>query len=142
MISSMIGSDDSSRPASRRLKHQKIIIVRFLAVAEDNLDRRLKMEEASRQVGASSRLLRFTCQAHLGLSPLQYLLRRRMDVARCVLQQGNCMVSDVARQFGFRELGRFATSYRKLYGEPPSITLKLASTRILPPSSASRRPPP
>jgi AraC-like DNA-binding protein len=129
MIASMIGSDDFSRPAARVIKHQKNIIDRFLAVAEDNLDCRLRIEEASRQIGVSSRLLRLTCQTHLGLSPMQYLLRRRMDAARRVLQQGNCTVSDVARQFGFRQLGRFAISYRKLYGEPPSITLKRASGR-------------
>jgi AraC-like DNA-binding protein len=141
MVSSIIGSEDSSRAASSRLKHQKIIIVRFLAIAEDNLDCRLKIEELSRQIGVPSRSLRYACERHLGLSPLQYLLRRRMEVARRVLQQGNCTVSDVARQFEFRDMGRFAILYRKLYGEPPSITLKLASGTVGGAVSASRSRP-
>jgi AraC-like DNA-binding protein len=141
MVSGIIGSDDSSRAASSRLEHQRIIIVRFLTVAEDNLNCRSKMEEISRQIGVPSRSLRYACERHLGLSPLQYLLRRRMDVARRVLQHGNCMVSDVARQFGFRDVGRFATLYRKLYGEPPSITLKLASGTVGGAVSASRSRP-
>ena len=129
MVSSIVESNDSSRTTFSRVEHQKIIVAKFLAIVEDSLDRRLNIEETARQIDVASRSLRYALKRDLGISPLQYALRRRMDVARYALQQGNCTVSDVARQFGFRDLSRFAISYRKLYGEPPSITLKLASGR-------------
>jgi AraC-like DNA-binding protein len=138
MFSSMIGSNDSSRAASSRLEHQKIIIVRFLAIVEDNLGCRMHMEEISSHVGVPSRSLRYACQKCLGLSPTEYVLRRRMDMARRALQQGNCTVSNVARRFGLWELGRFAASYRKLCGEQPSMTLKLASGAVSGAVSASQ----
>jgi AraC-like DNA-binding protein len=33
-------------------------------------------------------------------------------------------VTEIANDHGFGELGRFAVSYRKLYGEAPSVTLR------------------
>jgi AraC-like DNA-binding protein len=35
-------------------------------------------------------------------------------------------VTEIANDHGFGELGRFAVSYRKLYGEAPSVTLRRA----------------
>jgi AraC-like DNA-binding protein len=127
MLPSMVKSDDSSSATFSRVEHQKVIVAKFLAIVEDSLDRPLNMEDTSRDIGVASRSLRYALKSILGISPSQFALRRRMDMARDALQRGNCTVKDVARRFGFWEMGRFAISYRKLYGEPPSITLKRAS---------------
>jgi AraC-like DNA-binding protein len=45
----------------------------------------------------------------------------------CALRSGTpgtASVSEVARRYGFRDPGRFATNYRALYGELPSATLR------------------
>jgi transcriptional regulator GlxA family with amidase domain len=129
MLTSIVASDDISSATISRVEYQKIMVAKFLAIVEDSLERRLNMEETSRKIGVGSRSLRYTLKRSLGLSPLQYVLHRRMDMAHSTLQKGNCTVTDVATRFGFWEMGRFAASYRKLYGEPPSITLKRASGR-------------
>jgi AraC-like DNA-binding protein len=78
-------------------------------------------------IGVTDRTLRVHCQEHLGTSPHRYLWLRRMNQARRALTQANATtqtVTEIANDYGFGELGRFAVSYRKLFGESPSVTLR------------------
>jgi AraC-like DNA-binding protein len=62
-----------------------------------------------------------------GVTPHTFFLRRRLTQARSVLLRehpAQRKVTDVATEFGFSELGRFAVRYREMFGETPSQTLK------------------
>jgi AraC-like DNA-binding protein len=87
------------------------------------------MTELCAAVGASGRALRMYCQEHLGMSPHRYLLLRRMNLVRRALALADpaaTNVTTIALDHGFGELGRFAVSYRELFGEVPSVTLRRA----------------
>ncbi len=59
------------------------------------------------------------------MSPKQYLLLRRMHLARRALRDsapGETTVTDIATRHGFWQFGRFAGEYRSLFGEAPSTT--------------------
>jgi transcriptional regulator GlxA family with amidase domain len=43
----------------------------------------------------------------------------------------NASVAEIARTFQFSELGRFAVTYRRVFGEMPSTTLRLAIQEAL-----------
>lgn len=61
------------------------------------------------------------------MSPHRYLWLRRMNLARRALLHADPtarIVTEIANNYGFAELGRFAVSYRKLFGESPSVTLR------------------
>lgn len=80
----------------------------------------------SAALGVSQRMLRECCKKNLGMDPSRYRRLRGMQRAHRALRHENpdvASVSTVARRYGFRDLGRFATNYRALYGEPPSATL-------------------
>ena len=61
------------------------------------------------------------------MSPTQYVLLRRLKEIRRALRDAKpdtVNVAEVARRFGFAELGRFAETYRATFGEAPSATLQ------------------
>jgi len=73
------------------------------------------------------RVLQESFRRHVGMSPLTYLRRLRLDGVHGELSRSDpwhVSVSEVAYRWGFTHLGRFAGAYRKRYGEPPSQTLR------------------
>jgi AraC-like DNA-binding protein len=101
----------------------------ILAQFEDLLEMQpfLRVAEICAAVGVSDRMLRSCCEEQLGVSPSSYLRLRRMQQVHRALRSGNpdmVSVAEVARRYGMRHLGRFAASYRALYGELPSDTLR------------------
>jgi AraC-like DNA-binding protein len=57
----------------------------------------------------------------------KYVMLRRMRAVRRALQEADpelTQVTDIATEYGFWELGRFAVKYRLVFGETPSPTLR------------------
>ena len=103
-----------------------IIMRRFRRVVEENPEQPLYIPEICRTIRVPSRTLRMVCQEHLGMGPKCYLVLRRMHLARQALRDAApkaTTVTDIARRFGFWQLGRFAVEYQSLFGESPSATL-------------------
>ncbi|MCX7179093.1 MAG: AraC family transcriptional regulator [Proteobacteria bacterium] len=62
-------------------------------------------------------------------TPMAYLKTVRLERVRhdlCRADQTTATVTDIASRWGFRHLGHFATSYKKMFGESPSETLRKA----------------
>jgi len=78
-------------------------------------------------VGLSARSLRNAFYSVRGISPKRWMDTERLQGVRRVLSDGcsgRVTVTRVASDFGFFELGRFAATYRKVFGEAPSETLR------------------
>jgi AraC family ethanolamine operon transcriptional activator len=63
----------------------------------------------------------------LGIGPCTFLRHKRLCFVHSALRrsdQEKTLVTDVATQFGFIELGRFSQQYRDLFGEYPHETLR------------------
>jgi len=107
--------------------HRVAIMARLEEFLAANCDRPVYLAEICAATGVSERTLRNCCQEHLGMAPIRYLWLRRMHLARRALVKGDpaaATVTGIAMDYGFWELGRFATEYRVLFGEPPSATLR------------------
>ena len=103
------------------------ITVRFEEVLAKNLSRPLPMLELCKLIAVSDRTLRSCCAEFLGMSPIQYVLLRRLEGVRRALRDANpdlVKVAEVAHRFGFAQLGRFVGRYRATFGETPSTTLQ------------------
>jgi AraC-like DNA-binding protein len=91
-----------------------------------NLHEPITVPELTAASGMSQRSLELAFQESLGITPRQYLHRHRLNGVYSELlvsDPGSTMVTKIAEQWGFTELGRFAGYYKHLFGESPSVTL-------------------
>jgi AraC-like DNA-binding protein len=105
-------------------RNHATVMRQFHRLLADNPADTLFLADVCDAIGVSARTLRGCCEAHIGMGPKHFLTLRRMHLARCRLRDGGgkASVTDVATEFGFWELGRFAVAYRALFGESPSVT--------------------
>lgn len=84
----------------------------------------LRAEDLAGVGGVSAARMATDFQRHMGLTPLQFLRRHRLEQARRLLVQvaNTRSVSEVAMEWGFTHLGRFSQAYRDAFGEAPSAT--------------------
>jgi AraC-like DNA-binding protein len=113
-------------PEKATLSRRHEILCRF----EDALLARIKqaptVAELCEVAGVPGRTLRECCLQCLGMSPKRFLQLRRMQLAHRALRGADpsaTSVTAIARHYGFTELGRFAASYRAVFGQLPSTTL-------------------
>jgi AraC-like DNA-binding protein len=89
-------------------------------------DRAITSADIATAAGMHTRTLQLLMSEHLGSSPTNYVRHVRLDRARQDLlsaEPGSVLVSEVARRWGFGNLGRFSASYTARFGEYPRDTL-------------------
>jgi len=77
--------------------------------------------------GVSERSLRNAFYDVRGMSPKRCAVRARLVAVRHALSLANGArgaVTTIATDHGFYELGRFASTYKAVFGESPSATLR------------------
>jgi AraC-like DNA-binding protein len=85
------------------------------------------LKELCTALDVPERTLRASCVQHLGMGPMRYLRLRKMKLVRHALRSArpaDSGVAELARRYGFIDMGRFAGTYRQLFGELPSATLQ------------------
>jgi AraC-like DNA-binding protein len=105
------------------------IMTRFEEVLAEHLSEPLRTAELCELIGVTERTLRSCCGEFLGMSPIRYLLLRRLSRARVVLRDADpdgANFLELVRGFGFTELGRFEAAYRAAFSETPLATLERA----------------
>jgi AraC-like DNA-binding protein len=117
------GTEDGRRTHSNR----SALMTRFETVLRNSVDRKTKLPDLCAEIGVAERTLRMCCHEFLGVSPMRYLLLRRLNKARAALRRADvstASVASIAREHQFYELGRFAATYRTTFGEAPLATLQ------------------
>jgi AraC-like DNA-binding protein len=116
----------SSGMTSGSRRHD-LIMARFEEFLETHPGQPLYLTEICAAIGVAERTLRVACEEHLGMGPIRFLSLRRMHLVHRALQRADSSrttVTRLATDHGFWELGRFAVSYRALFGESPSESLR------------------
>ena len=92
---------------------------------EANMDHAVSISDVAAECHCSRTKLFQAFKRERDWTPLQFLVRRRLERARRRLLApcDGMTVTSVALESGYVNISRFAEEYRKVYGETPSVTL-------------------
>lgn len=95
------------------LMHSDAIVQRFERWARAHLADGFSLDEAARESGASKRTLARRMQTVLGMSPLEYVQKLRVERAVHLLKTGSASVDEVAAQVGYSDAATLRLLLRK-----------------------------
>ena len=90
----------------------------------ENVDRRISLDEVSREACVSRYHLHRAFRRVFRLTPHAYVTTLRLERARSLLQSGHT-VTDAAMDVGFTSISAFTRLFRSRYGCPPSAIPKI-----------------
>ncbi len=99
-------------------------VKRTIDLIEANPQLNYTVSDLARHAGVGARRLQHAFQETLHTSPTAYLRKVKLEGARAELLAGQDTVITIAYRWGFNHPGRFATMYRRTYGESPSETAR------------------
>ncbi|ALM53093.1 AraC family transcriptional regulator [Halomonas huangheensis] len=110
--------------------HRRIDLHALDRYIDDHLSSQLKVADLAAIACLSE--TRFTERFRLqtGLSPWQYVMRRRLEASRQLLQCSHLPLSEVAALTGFTHQSALSRAWRRAYGHPPSQLRRLGSTAV------------
>ena len=103
----------------------------LLRRVRDRMDREytepLDVEALARGVNMSAGHLSRQFKLVYGESPYSYLMTRRIERAKALLDRGDLSVTEVCFAVGCQSLGTFSTRFTELVGVPPSTYRRQAA---------------
>ncbi|MBO9521079.1 MAG: helix-turn-helix transcriptional regulator [Nocardioidaceae bacterium] len=104
---------------------QRLRDLALLRQVRDRIDREyaqpLNVEALARGVHMSAGHLSREFKRVYGESPYSYLMTRRIERAKALLDRGDLSVTEVCFTVGCQSLGTFSTRFTELVGMPPSV---------------------
>ena len=123
----LAGTESLDRHLDRSLRRRLRQAWRAEDFIHANLSMPLAIPHICREVGVSRRQLEYAFHTTFGVGPSEYIRLARLNESRRQLRSARARgrtVTDVAMDAGVTHLGRFAESYRMLFGETPHQTLR------------------
>ena len=102
-------------------KHPALLIASDFIKA--NLHLKISMFDLKQHTKFSERSLQMIFKKHLNKSPFEYIEEQRLLKAYELIKQykDSRKTTDIAREVGFRHLGRFSVNFKKRFGIHPSV---------------------
>lgn len=110
------------------LERMPVQLVRVICHMDKNHGRDLDLEELSRVAGISKYHFSRLFKKYLLLSPIQFLIKLRIDHAKVLLSLREETVSEIASRVGFNDLSHFNRRFKHTTGMTPSMFRKKNSS--------------
>jgi AraC-like DNA-binding protein len=78
------------------------------------------LDELARAIGVSRSVLAERFTALVGMAPMHYLAKWRMQLAATLLSSGKANIASVASEVGYASEASFSRAFKKVVGFPPS----------------------
>lgn len=84
-----------------------------------NLEKDWTIEMIAEKLHYSADHCRRLFQRHLGVSPIEYVIQRRVEKACFLLQYTNLSLAEIAGQLNYQTIYYFSRQFKKVTGRPP-----------------------
>jgi AraC-like DNA-binding protein len=78
------------------------------------------LEGLAREVGLSRSSFAERFTGFVGIPPMQYLQKWRLQMAASRLAEGNASIATIAAETGYESEAAFSRAFKKIIGEPPA----------------------
>ncbi len=92
----------------------------IISYINENYMEDISLEKISRNMYLSPVYISKVFKDETGESPINYLIKTRLDKARDLLEQGNMTIKEIAKNVGYNDAYHFSKLFKKYYGYPPS----------------------
>jgi AraC family transcriptional regulator, exoenzyme S synthesis regulatory protein ExsA len=96
-----------------------------------NFAKPLSIEDYAYLTGRSLSTFRRDFIEQFGISPKQWLIEKRLDKARELLERNHTTVSQVSLEVGYENFSHFVKAFHKKFGTPPKQFLMRARKEVL-----------
>lgn len=106
---------------------QSPLLHRAVTFIHDNAHSDIGLADIASAAEVTPRSVQYSFRRYLGVTPLEYLRRVRLDRAHKDLQYADPTVDTVtaiAGRWRFAHAGRFSMAYKQAFGTAPSATLR------------------
>lgn len=97
----------------------------------DNLENKLEVTKLADIAGFDVAYYSRLFKEHLGVSPYQFILKRKIERAEALLTTTNIKISEIAYELGFQSHASFTASFHKINGNTPDDFRKAQSIKKL-----------
>jgi AraC family transcriptional regulator len=87
----------------------------------DHLAEDICLDDLAELTGLTSKHFARAFKQSTGLPPHQFLIARRIEVAKRRLTDGKTSLANIALACGFADQSHFTATFRKVVGVPPAI---------------------
>jgi len=97
------------------------LVRQAMAYLHEHFTEAISREELARHVGMSSDYLTYCFRKELGMTPIAYLNRYRINQAKLLLAERQMSITEVGMAVGFSDSGYFSRVFRKEVGVSPEM---------------------
>jgi AraC-like DNA-binding protein len=106
--------------ASKSVIYEKFEIQKVVEYMQQNFGKKLTIKSLAKMVSMSESSFIRLFKKETGLSPMDFLIKLRIDKAKKLIRAGSMNITEVSLHCGFSSTSHFSTSFTKHAGVKPS----------------------